>query len=141
MTTWSKHQLRKIARADDLHIAPFREDGWRTAPRRGSGPSRSTTLVTCAATTGRTLEWYQAAVRQEAGRIIAAGVTKEVTSETVGGPIKSRIDDAYRAKYHRSPYLNPMIDVGVRSATITIMPRYDGLHGVWRLLQGLLQER
>jgi hypothetical protein len=27
MTTWSKDELRKITEADDLHIAPFREDG------------------------------------------------------------------------------------------------------------------
>jgi Uncharacterized protein conserved in bacteria (DUF2255) len=25
--TWQKDELRKIAVADDLHIAPFREDG------------------------------------------------------------------------------------------------------------------
>jgi hypothetical protein len=24
MTTWSKEELQKIAKADDLHIAPFR---------------------------------------------------------------------------------------------------------------------
>ena len=27
MATWAKEELRKIAEADDLHIAPFREDG------------------------------------------------------------------------------------------------------------------
>jgi uncharacterized protein DUF2255 len=27
MATWLKDELRKIAEADDLHIAPFREDG------------------------------------------------------------------------------------------------------------------
>jgi hypothetical protein len=27
MPTWSKDELRKIAEADDLRIAPFREDG------------------------------------------------------------------------------------------------------------------
>jgi hypothetical protein len=27
MTTWSKDELSRIAEADDLHIAPFREDG------------------------------------------------------------------------------------------------------------------
>ena len=27
MSTWSKGDLRKIAGAEDLHIAPFREDG------------------------------------------------------------------------------------------------------------------
>lgn len=27
MAAWSKDELRRIAQADDLHIAPFREDG------------------------------------------------------------------------------------------------------------------
>jgi hypothetical protein len=27
MTAWPKEELNKIALADDLHIAPFREDG------------------------------------------------------------------------------------------------------------------
>jgi len=27
MATWPKDELRKIAEADDLHIAPFRENG------------------------------------------------------------------------------------------------------------------
>jgi hypothetical protein len=62
-------------------------------------------------------------VRQTAGRIIAAGMTKEVTFEPVDGPINSRIDDAYRAKYHDSPYLSPMIKAQARSATVKIMLR------------------
>jgi hypothetical protein len=49
---------------------------------------------------GQNSRWYQAAVRQKAGRIIAAGMTKEVTFEPVNGPINNRIEDAYRAKYH-----------------------------------------
>ncbi len=39
-------------------------------------------------------------MRQKAGRIIAVGMTREVTFERVEGPIIDRIDDAYRAKYH-----------------------------------------
>ena len=27
MATWPRDELRRIAEADDLHIAPFREDG------------------------------------------------------------------------------------------------------------------
>ena len=27
LTTWPKEELQSIARADDLHISPFREDG------------------------------------------------------------------------------------------------------------------
>jgi hypothetical protein len=77
---------------------------------------------TCAATTGETLAGTRPR-RQKAGRIIAAGMTKEVTFEPVDGPINERIDDAYRAKYHNSSYLKPMIGTRARSATIRIMPR------------------
>ena len=57
---------------------------------------------------GQSSRWYQAAVRQKAGRIIAAGTTKEVTFLPVNGPINDRIDDAYRVKYQGSPYLSAM---------------------------------
>jgi hypothetical protein len=33
------------------------------------------------------------------------------------------VDQAYRAKYRGSPYLDHMIGVGARSATVKIMPR------------------
>ena len=72
---------------------------------------------------GQKSRWYQAAVRQKAGRIIAAGMTKEVIFEPVDGPINDRIDDAYRAKYHGSSYLKPDDRARARSATVKIMPR------------------
>jgi hypothetical protein len=68
---------------------------------------------------GQNSRWYQAAVQQKAGRIMAAGMTKEVTFEPVDGPI----NDAYRAKYRGSPYLSPMIAARARSATVKVMPR------------------
>ena len=68
--------------------------------------------------------WYQAAVRQKAGRIKAAGITKEVIFESVhDGTINDRLDEAYRAKYTKSPYLKPMISTHPRAATIRIAPR------------------
>ena len=72
---------------------------------------------------GQDSRWYQATVRQKAGRIIAAGLTTEVSFEPVDGPINDRIDDAYRTKYRGSPYLSPMIGVRARSATVKVMPR------------------
>jgi len=72
---------------------------------------------------GQNSRWYQAAVRQKAGRITAAGMTKEVTFEPVDGPINDLVNDAYRAKYHGSPYLSPMIGARARSATVKVMPR------------------
>jgi hypothetical protein len=72
---------------------------------------------------GRNSRWYQAALRQKAGRITAASMTKEVTFAPVEGSINARIDDAYRAKYRGSPYLNSMIGVRARSATVKLTPR------------------
>jgi hypothetical protein len=72
---------------------------------------------------GQKSRWYQAAVRPKGGRIIAPGMTKEVTFEPVDGPINDRIDGAYREKYQSSEYLCPMIGVRARSATMKVMPR------------------
>ena len=52
----------------------------------------------------------------------AADLTKDVNSEPVDGPINDWIDDAYRAKYHDSAYLSPMISARARSATVKVMP-------------------
>jgi hypothetical protein len=50
-------------------------------------------------------------------------MTKEVSFEPVDGQINSRIDEAYRTKYHDSAYLGPMINARARAATVKIMPR------------------
>jgi hypothetical protein len=123
MATWPKGELRKIAERDDLHIAPLRDDGvtfgtptWIWSVAVGGD-------LYVRAYNGKNSRWYQAAVRQKAGRITAAGMTKEVTFEPVDGPINDRIDEAYRAKYRSSEYLGPMIGARARSATVKIMPR------------------
>jgi hypothetical protein len=123
MVTWPKDELRKIAESDDLHIAPFREDGvtygtptWIWSVAVGDD-------LYVRAYNGKNSRWYQAAMRQKAGRITAAGMTKEVTFEPVNGPINDGIDEAYRAKYRSSEYLSPMIGARARSATVKVMPR------------------
>jgi len=123
MATWSKDELRKIAATDDLHIAPFREDGVTYGTPTWIWSVAAGDALYVRAYNGQKSRWYQAAVRQKAGRIIAAGMTKEVSFETVDGPINDRIDDAYRAKYHGSPYLSPMIGARARSATLQVIPR------------------
>src|SRR6266404_5779707 len=123
VSTWSKEQLRKIAEADDLHISPFREDGVTYGTPTWIWSVAVDSALYVRGYNGQKSRWHQAAVRQKAGRIIAAGITKEVSFEPVDGPINDRINDAYRAKYHNSPYLSPMIGSRARSATVKIMPR------------------
>jgi hypothetical protein len=123
MSLWSKEELRKITETDDLHIAPFREDGKTYGTPTWIWSVIVDNALYVRGYNGQNSSWYQAAVRQKAGRIIAAGITKEVAFEPVDGAIHDSIDEAYRAKYHGSPYLTPMIGQRARSATVKIMPR------------------
>jgi hypothetical protein len=123
MATWSKDELRNIAEADDLHVAPLRGDGVTYGTSTWIWSVAVDDALYVRAYNGQNSRWYQAALRQKAGRISAAGLTKEVTFEPVDGPINDRIDDAYRAKYGDSPYLSPMIGARARSATVKVMPR------------------
>src|SRR5947199_1938765 len=123
MAGWPKDELRKIAEADDLHVAPFREDRVTYGTPTWIWSVAVGDALHVRAYNGRGSRWYQAAMRQKAGRITAAGMTKEVTFEPVDGPINDHIDDAYRAKYPGSPYLSPMIGARARSATVRVVPR------------------
>ena len=123
MTAWIQTELEKIAEADDLHIAPFRADGATYGTPTWIWSVAVGNALYVRAYNGKRSSWYKAAMRQKAGRIKAAGMTKEVTFEPVDGPINDRVDDAYRAKYRKSPYLEPMIAPQARAATVKIMPR------------------
>ena len=123
MSAWSKNELSKISEADDLHIAPFREDGVTSGTPTWIWSVAVDGALYVRAYNGTKSRWHQAAMRQKAGRITAAGMTKDVTFEAVNGPLNDRIDEAYRAKYRASPYLNPMIGPGARAATVKVIPR------------------
>lgn len=124
MSTWARDELQEIVDADDLHVAPFREDGKTYG---------TPTWIWCVsvdgdlyvrAYNGPDSSWYQAAMREEAGRIEAAGRTINVAFEPVDDEtLLGRIDEAYRVKYNGSPYLDPMIGERARSATVRITPR------------------
>jgi len=121
--TWSEDDLRKIAEADDLHISPFCEDGVTYGTPTWIWSVAVDDALYVRGYNGQNSRWYKAALMQKAGRIIAAGMTKEITFEPVDGPVNDRIDDAYRTKYHSSPYLKPIIGAQARSATVKIVPR------------------
>ena len=125
MANWSEDELERIVEADDLHVAPYREDGETTG---------TPTWIWCVAVDGDLYvrayhgtdsSWYQAALREGAGRIQAAGETHEVAFEPAEGPIHHHIDGAYREKYQGSPYLDPMVSERARSATVRVAPRED----------------
>jgi len=114
--SWQQQELQRIADSDDLHIAPFREDG-----RTYGTPTWIWSIVVdgelyVRGYNGQQSRSYQAAIRQKAGRITAAGMTKEVSFAPVDGAINDRIDEAYRQKYANSRYLAPMIGERARAS-------------------------
>ncbi len=124
MAAWLMAELHKIAEADDLHISPFREDGVTYGTPTWIWSVAVDDALYVRGYNGVESRWYRAAIRQKAGRINAAGITKEVVFEVVIDEAKNdRIDEAYRAKYAKSPYLKPMIGDRARAATIRIAPR------------------
>jgi hypothetical protein len=115
---WLKEELDKIAAADDLHIAPFLEDGktlrtstwiWSVAVDGG---------LYVRAYNGTGSRWHRVAMRERGGQIHAAGRIHNVAFTAVEGPLNDRIDDAYRTKYAISPYLAPMISARARAALV-----------------------
>jgi len=123
MSKWSKEDLRRIAETDDLHISPLRDDGKTYGTPTWIWSVVVDDVLYVRAYNGQKSRWYQTALKQKAGRIAAAGMTRDVTFEPADGSINDRIDDAYRAKYKGSPYLAPMIGTRARSATIKVALR------------------
>ncbi|MBE9605756.1 DUF2255 family protein [Acetobacteraceae bacterium H6797] len=122
---WSSDELAKIVEADDLKIAPLRDDGVTYG---------TPTWIWCVAVdgalyvrayNGRASRWYQAASRERGGRIHAAGMVREVRFELVEGEILDRIDEAYRTKYRGSQYLEPLVSARARAACVKIVPVED----------------
>src|SRR4051794_14430670 len=122
MSTWPNDEIRRIAETDDLHVSPLRDDGKSYGTPTWIWSVVVDDAIYVRAYHGQSSRWYQAALRQKAGRITAAGLTKEVTFEPIDGTVNDRIDDAYRTKYSGSPYLRSMIGTRARAATVKVVP-------------------
>ena len=120
---WLPDELRRIATADDLRIAPFRDDGVTYGTPTWIWSVMVGDELYVRAYNGQKSRWYQAAMRQKAGRITVAGMTKEVAFDSADGAINGEVDQAYRRKYARSPYLASMIGARARATTIRVVLR------------------
>lgn len=120
---WDSQTLAAIGASDDLHIAPFREDGTTYGT-----PTWIWSVVVgddlyVRAWNGKRSRWYRAAIAQGAGRVDAAGDTHEVGFEAADPSVNARVDAAYERKCAGDPYLPPMLQDGPTSATVRIVPR------------------
>lgn len=67
MNAWPEDELNEIAESDDLHVAPFREDGETYGTPTWIWSVRVDDALYVRAYSGQESSWYQAAVRENAG--------------------------------------------------------------------------
>ena len=126
MNTWTKSELDKIARAEELEIATRRRDGTLRDPvtvwmvRLGDD-------VYVRSVKGRTGAWFRGAVAHHEGRVRAGGVQRDVTFVEANDAPGDEIDRAYRAKYGRyaESIVNSVLTPQARVATLRLVPRED----------------
>lgn len=120
--TLTTEEIIQIAQKDDFHIAPYREDGVTFGTPTWIWSVAVDGNLYVRAYYGTKSRWYQAAIKQKAGKIEAAGLVKKVKFEIVtDGSTNKKIDEAYRKKYSSSPYLNSMISERAKAATVRIL--------------------
>lgn len=119
---FSIEELKKIIKADDLKISPFREDGKTYGTPTWIWAVEVDGELFVRAYNGTRSKWYNAAITQKSGQIHAAGMVKNVVFEIVNADLQNQIDEAYKTKYNESPYLPPMLDERAKEATIKISP-------------------
>ncbi|HPE78244.1 MAG TPA: DUF2255 family protein [Draconibacterium sp.] len=116
----TKQEIEQIAQKDDFHIAPFREDGKTYGTPTWIWSVMVDGNLYVRAYYGTKSRWHQAALKQKAGKIEAAGMVKDVHFEPVSDNINEQIDEAYRRKYNSSPYLKSMISERAKAATVRV---------------------
>ena len=125
MTGWTRNDLGSIGAADELQLASFKEDGTLRKPvtiwvvRVGDD-------LYGRASRGRECAWFRHTQLRHEGRIVAGGVTKDVTFVDVSSDeaLNNEIDAAYQSKYRRysATYVDPMIAPQARAATLKLVP-------------------
>ena len=124
MTQWTRDELTKIGRSEELEIASLRLDGTVRKPVTIWVVRHDDSLYV-RSVNGRTAAWFRGTQVRHEGRILAGGVEKDVTFVDADHDIDDEVDAAYRAKYRRyaGSILNSVLTTEARSTTMKLVPR------------------
>ena len=125
MANWTRDELDRIGKADELQIVTLRHDSTPRKPvtiwvvRHGDD-------LYVRSGYGDRAAWYRSTRRHRDGQIRAGGVEKDVRFEDAADPaLNDAIEAAYRSKYlhHGAQWVDPMVAAEARSTTIKLVPR------------------
>ena len=125
MATWTKDELTRIGRAEEIDIAVQRPDGRLGNRVTVWAVPYGDALYIRSAVRGRNAAWLRAVQETHEGRIWGGGVEKDVTFEDANHDLDDEIDGAYRTKYRRysGRILNSCLTPEARSTTTNVVPR------------------
>ena len=122
--SWNPDLLSDINTADDLKIAPYHPDMQTTGTPTWIWEVVVDNRLFVRAYSGVKSRWYNAALRQQAGRIQSAGQVYDVLFSPITAPdLNQKIDEAFRHKYASSSYMAAMVSERAAAATIEILRR------------------
>ncbi len=126
MPVWNPEELRCIAQAEELEIAPLRRDGTLRTPRAIWVVRAGDDLYVRAAY-GSGSGWHRVARTSGQARLSAGGVQKNVTVESADGDVLDQVDAAYRKKYGRryASIVDSINDEEHRATTLRLLPREE----------------
>ncbi|MQY05918.1 DUF2255 family protein [Actinomadura macrotermitis] len=125
MTGWNSNDLAAIEAAEELEVAPQRDDGTLRRPTP-IWVVRDGDDLYVRSYRGPDGAWFRAARASGRGRISSGGVETDVSFVAAPDPeLNDRIDAAYRIKYghHSSTYVDPMVADPARRTTTKLQPR------------------
>jgi hypothetical protein len=122
---WTTDDLNRIGDADELRIAPRREDGTlrRAVPIWVVHVGDAPYVRSRRGDSGR---WYRAARASREGHVSAGGVSKDVALLATEDEVNDAVDAAFREKYGRhTRYVEPMVAPQARTTTLRLVPRSE----------------
>jgi hypothetical protein len=124
MATWTRDELDKIGKADELQIVTLRPAGTPRKPVTIWVARHGDDLYVRSGY-GDRAAWYRGTQQRREGHIRAGGVEKDVTFAEAEPAVNARIDAAYRSKYlhHGAQWVDPMVAPEAGATTIKLVPR------------------
>lgn len=120
LTVWTVEELTAIAGANELTVAPLRDDGTVLSPRivwvvrRGDD-------VYIRSVNGDEGAWFRSVQAHHAGHISAGGLEVDVSFEDADHNLDDAINEEYRRKYGRSTAVERITSPKAQATTLRIV--------------------
>jgi hypothetical protein len=123
MSAWAEDDLRRIAGAVELDIAPVRRNGELRSPTPIWGVQVGDALYVRAAYEANK-GWHGVARTSRRAQISAGGVQQDVTVEDADEAVLDQVDAAYRDKYgsRHASIVDTINDAAHRATTLRLVP-------------------